>query len=317
MKKNKLIILFLSILLIIAFIAVISCTTASNTDGNSGGGGTSSTNSSGGSSSSAPSAYVYFIKQTNGTASAGFSSSSPGTINVIETYAASGNAFKFVTPNYYGTNSNAFLAFPTAMSGDFSISAKITVTARNKTTATMGIALGMTTGFNPTDLYAYMQMAGNLATNSIYVSGFQTVSTGSPTSTYTQGSTYQLSFSRTGSNCTYGIGPDGGSLTTNTVAASTFTDGTNVFGTGSVYPCVSWNNCTATITSLVIKDASNTTVFDSATGYITTPASLTLSSNTASMNRSSSASVTATALAIGGAVASVTAVAADPTVVDV
>ncbi len=75
---------------------------------------------------------------------------------------------------------------------------------------------------------------------------------------------------------TYGAGPVGGTLTTNTVAASLLTNGTTVYGTGAVYPAISFNNVAATITNLVIKDASGATVYDSATGTLVTyiPASL-------------------------------------------
>ena len=75
------------------------------------------------------SAFVYFIKQTNGTTSATMAS---GNITVNGSYGTSGNAFKYVAPNYYGTASNGFIAFPTTMTGDFTISAEITITTRSR-----------------------------------------------------------------------------------------------------------------------------------------------------------------------------------------
>ena len=72
----------------------------------------------------------------------------------------------------------------------------------------------------------------------------------------------------------------------------------------------------ATITNLVIKDASGAIVYDSATGTLVNyiPPSLTLSASTVSLNKGAAASVTATANALGGAVSGVTAVSADPTI---
>ncbi|HEY6475016.1 MAG TPA: pectinesterase family protein, partial [Polyangia bacterium] len=92
-----------------------------------------------------------------------------------------------------------------------------------------------------------------------------------------------------------------------------------VYGTGAVYPAISFNNVNATITGLVIKDGTGATVFDSATGSLVpyVPASLTLSASTVNVNKGASTTVTATAIAVGGAVAGVSAVAADPTVVGV
>jgi hypothetical protein len=261
--------------------------------------------------------FVYFVKQTNGTTTASLAS---GVISVSSAYSSSGNAFKYVAPNYYGTNSNGFIAFPTTMSGDFSIAAEVTITTQNKANNACGIGLGMTTGFNAMDTYAYMLMRNsNNSTNGYYVNGAGTVSAGEPVVAFTNGTPLQLTFSRSGSNVTLGAGAVGGTQTTQTLAASALTDGTTVYGTGAVYPAISFNNVVATITKFLVKDASGATVYDSDSGTLVTyiPASLMLSSPTASMKKGASTSVTATAVAIGGDVSGVTAVATDPTIVDV
>ncbi len=263
------------------------------------------------------SAFVYFIKQANGTTSA---TTAAGSITVNSSYSSSGNGFKYVSPNYYGTSSNGFISFPTAMTGDFSISAEITVTTQNKANNACGIGLGMTTGFNPTDTYAYILMRNsNNSTNGYYVNGAGTISAGAPSVPFTNGTPLALTFSRTGKNITYGAGPTGGTVTSNTVATSSLTDETNVYGDGAVYPAVSFNNVVASIAKLVIKDAAGTTVFDSATGTLVTyvPAALVLSSTSVSMTKGASATVTATANAIGGAVSGVTAVPSDPSIATV
>ena len=259
--------------------------------------------------------FVYFIKQANGTTAASLGA---GTISVSSTFGNSGNAFKFVTPNnYYGTVSNGFIAFPTPIAGDFSITANVTITNQIKASPTCGIGLGITTGFDGPDLYGYILMHNmtNVA-NATYVSAASTVTTGPPSVNLATGTPLALTFSRSGASLTYGAGPVGGAPTTSTVASSLFTNGTNVYGAGAVYPALSFNNVAATITSLVIKDAAGATLFDSATGILKTyiPASLTLSAATAAMTKGASQSVTATAVAIGGAVATVTAVPADPTI---
>ncbi len=294
-------------------------TSATGGTNSAGAGGTTVAGTTGGGTSSgagnAP--FVYFVKQTNGTTTASIAS---GTITVSSAYSASGNAFKYVAPNYYGTNSNGFIAFPTTMSGDLSISAQVNITAQNKVNNACGIGLGLTTGFNATDMYSYILMRNsNNSTNGYYVDGPGVISAGAPSVAFTTGTAMQLSFNRTGGNVMLAAGPVGGTATTQTVAASALTDGTTVYGTGAVYPAISFNNVAATITKLQIKDASGATVYDSDTGglvpYI--PASLTVSQIAASMKKGASTTVLATAAAIGGAVSAVTAVAADPTIVGV
>lgn len=258
--------------------------------------------------------FVYFVKQSLGTTTAALAG---GTFTVSSVYGTSGNAFKYVAPNYYGTTSNGFIAYPTPMAGDFSITAEVKLNVQNKANNACGIGVGMTTGFSGTDSYAYLLMRNaNNSTNGYYVNGAGTTSAGQPVVPFTNGTALQVSFSRTGTNLTYGAGPVGGTLTTQTAATSAFTNGTTVYGTGPVYPAVSFNNVEATITKLVIKDGSGATVYDSATGTLVTyvPASLTLSAATASIAKGASTTVTATASAIGGAVSGVTAVSSDPTV---
>jgi len=285
--------------------------------GNAGSGG--STGSGGvpgdaGVDSAAGNAFVYFVKQANGTTTATLAG---GAFSVNSTFGASGNGFKYVAPNYYGTVSNGFISFPTAMTGDFSITAQVTVTTQNKVNNACGIGVGLTTGFAGTDSYAYLLMRNsNDSTNGTYVSGTGVISAGAPTTVFTNGTPLQLTFSRTGSNVTYSAGPVGGTLTTSTSATSALTNGTTVYGSGAVYPTISFNNVAATITNLVIKDGSGATVYDSATGTLVdyVPPSLALSASTVNLNKGASASVTANANALGGAVAGVTAVSADPTV---
>jgi pectinesterase len=291
------------------------------THGNTGAGGSAGSGGAGGMTADAGvdaavgNPFVYFVKQTNGTTTATLANR---TFSVNSSYGTSGNGFKYVAPNYYGTVSNGFISFPTPMTGDFSITAQVTVTTQNKANNACGIGVGLTTGFAGTDSYAYVLMRNsNNSTNGYAVSAAGGVSAGAPTVAFTNGTPLQLSFSRSGSNVTYGAGPLGGMPTTNTVAASLLTNGTTVYGTGAVYPAISFNNVAATITNLVIKDAGGATVFDSATGTLVNyiPASLMLSVSTVGLNKGASASVTATANALGGAVSGVTAVSAAPTIV--
>ena len=281
--------------------------------GSGGSGGTGGMPVDGGADTASGSAFVYFVKQANGTTTATLAG---GTLSVNSSYGTSGNGFKYVAPNYYGTVSNGFISFPTPMTGDFSIAAQVTVTTQNKANNACGIGVGLTTGFAGTDSYAYTLMRNsNNSTNGYYVSAAGGISAAAPTVAFTS-APLQLTFARTGSNVTFSAAPVGGTPTTNTVAASLLTNGTAVYGTGAVYPAISFNNVAATITNLVIKDASGATVYDSATGTLVNyiPPSLTLSASTVGLNKGASTSVTATANALGGAVASVTAVSADPTI---
>ncbi|MET0794944.1 MAG: hypothetical protein ABW061_25720, partial [Polyangiaceae bacterium] len=214
--------------------------------GSTGGTGGSAAGTGGASAGSGGSAggsgvpFVYFIKQANGTTTATLAS---GAISVANTFGASGNAFKYVAPNYYGTVSNGFIAFPTAMSGDFSIAAEVSITAQNKANNACGIGLGMTTGFNGSDSYAYVLMRNsNNTTNGYAVSAAGTLSAGAPSVPFTNGTALQLSFSRTGSNVTYGAGPVGAALTTSTAAAAALSNGTVAYGSAAVYPAISFNN---------------------------------------------------------------------------
>lgn len=261
--------------------------------------------------------FVYFVQQANGETTATMAN---GAITVHSKYGTSGNAFKFVAPNYYGTSSNGFISFPTAMTEDFSISAEVTITTQNKANNACGIGLGITTGFNPTDAYAYILMrnSSNVA-NGTYVSGAGAVKAGSPSVPYTDETPLQLSFSRKGSNLIYGAGPVGEALTSNSAATSYFTDGTTVYGAGAVYPTISFNNVDATIRKFVVRDANGNVVFDSAAGTLVsyTPASLSVPTRVAAVSKGDSTSVKVTAKAIGGAVSQVTAVAADASIADV
>ena len=275
------------------------------TGGNSATGGTTSASN-----------VVYFVKQANGTVTASMEN---GTITVVATHPL-GNAFKYVAPNYYGTNSNGFIALPTPLTGDFAATAIVNVSAQNNSSSLCGIGLGITTGFQPTDEYAYILMRNSSSViNAMYVSAAGVVGAGSPSVSFTVGTPMQLTFSRSDAYVTYGAGPVGGTIASNTANVSYFTDGTSVYGGAAVYPVISFNNVNATITKMVITDASGATVFDSDTGTLVAniPAALAVSPTSVAVNKGASFSVTATANAIGGAIAAVTATAADPSIVDV
>ncbi|HVV49939.1 MAG TPA: pectinesterase family protein [Polyangia bacterium] len=290
---------------------------ATGTGGAAGAPGTGGATGTGGTGGAGATPFVYFVKQASGTTTASLAS---GAFTVASTFGSSGNAFKYVAPNYYGTVSNGFIAFPTPMAGDFSITAQVDITAQNKANNACGVGLGMTTGFGGTDEYAYVLMRNsNNSTNGYYVNGSGTISAGAPSVPFTTGTPLQLTMSRSGSNVTLSAGAVGGTATTQTLAATNLTDGTNVYGTGMVYPAISFNNVNATITNLVIKDGTGATVFDSATGSLVTyvPAALAVAASTVYVDKGASTTVTATAVAVGGAVAGVSAVAADPTIVGV
>lgn len=315
---------FVGLSLILILITVFSCqmsVTDSSTDKKSS--STSSSSSISTSSSSSSTNYVYFVKQANGTTTATpVDAPANNSIAVSATYGTSGNAFKYVSGvGYYGTNSNGFISYHTPMSGDFTISATITITAQNKANNACGIGVGMTTGFNATDRYAYalMRNSSNFFA-SCYVNSATNVNMTNSSLSFTNNTSYDITFRRTGTSIYWSAVQSGGTTPTEvTFATSNCTDGTTVYGDSAVYPCISFNNVNATITNLVIRDASNNVVFNSTTGDVITfiPASLTLSSTTASVEVGLSTTVTAVAKAIGGSIASVTAVADDPTVVDV
>jgi hypothetical protein len=94
------------------------------------------------------------------------------------------------------------------MTGDFSITAQVTIVTQNKANNACGVGLGMTTGFNGTDEYAYILMRNsNNATNGYYVNGSGTTSAGPPSIGLTNGTPLQLSFDRTGTNVTFSAAP--------------------------------------------------------------------------------------------------------------
>jgi hypothetical protein len=262
--------------------------------------------------------FVYFVKQALGTTTAAMND---GAIAVSATYSASGNAFKYAAPNYYGTNSNGFISFPSVMSGDFTIEAEVTVTAQNKANNACGIGIGITTGYNATDSYAYLLMRNSTnVAQPMYVSGATSVgASGSPSVTFTNGTPLKLSFKRVGTNLTYGAGPIDGSLTTNTAGTSNFTNGTTVYANAPVYPAISFNNVNATINKLVVKNANGDTVFDQSTGILVNyvPAALNLSSALMALKKGAQGTATATATAIGGTTSTVTAVSADESIATV
>ncbi len=105
--------------------------------GSGGSGGTGGTPVDGGADSAIGNAFVYFVKQANGTTTATLAG---GTFSVNSSLCARrATRFKYVAPNYYGTVSNGFISFPTPMTGDFSITAEVTVTTQNKANNACGI----------------------------------------------------------------------------------------------------------------------------------------------------------------------------------
>jgi len=140
-----------------------------------------------------------------------------------------------------------------------------------------------------------------------------------PGATFTLNTPMKLTLSRVGTTVNYSGGPASGTLSTGTIATSLLTNGTTVYGDGPVFPAVSFNNVDAKITKLVVKDATGAVVYDSATGLLVQyiPAVLGLSSASLSVVKDASVNITATATAAGGSVATVSAVATDPAIVDV
>jgi hypothetical protein len=280
----------------------------------------------------APSNYVYFVKQPLADATDPTTATiSGGTITVHNNYAAA-NAFVYSAgPPITNTNNfNGLLSIPTQCSGDFSVKADITITAINKVSSANGIGVGMLTGYANTDSYGYALLRAAAATvptfNCFYTkNGSVGTSSGGALTGLSLNTSYTLSFRRAtidvaGTPTTtmyWRAYPTGG-----TIPAESNAGAANFYGctTNPVYVGVSFANVNATITNLIITDSSGATVFDSSTGSIINyiPAALTLSSNTVVMKLGDAdATVTATANAIGGAVAGVTAVAADPTIVGV
>jgi uncharacterized protein YjdB len=268
---------------------------------------------------------AYFIKQANADVTNATTAVKTGSsIAIHNTYSSSGNAFKYVAPNYYGTQSNGFIAYPSKMDGNFSVSATVAITAENKGNNACGVAVGLTTGFAGTDEYAYTMMRNSSkVVNGYYVNGAGSVGaeTTNVNVAYLLNVPVSLSLSRdmTAKTLTSSATNTSTSATgTNTAATSYYTDGTTVYSEGSVYPCISWNNTDATITSFIVKDSSGNTVYDLSGGKLVTyiPASLTLGSTTATVNAGGSATVSLTALGIGGGVSSVTLTNSDSTVVN-
>jgi len=264
--------------------------------------------------------------------------SAPGAITVYNPYGSSSNNFAYGAPWYYGKAANGIIALPTKLSGDFSITATLKVSPGN-TNANSGIGIGLTTGFDPTDKYAYALLSNATNTkaapiNLAYVSGAGVVTNTAGTcvpAVYEAGSysganitqpagETTISFSRTGKTLSYGLA--GG--TPGTLATSQCTDGTTVFGDGPVYPSISYVRTAATITSLVITDGSGKVLFDLAKGGTLKtfyPATLSLGSPTTNVILGVPNTVTATAYLDGagakGKVGKVSAVSKDSSIATV
>jgi adhesin/invasin len=268
-----------------------------------------------------------FVRQTASGAAAS-ATLSAGTIAASAAYGNSGNAFKFSGGGYYGTDSNGFVALPYALAGDFTLSATVSVTKATKSNSACGIGLGVTTGFTKTDRYAYALLgmpASNTATTAAgsarYVNGAASVyddgGSGSPTFSYTPtATTVQVTFARTGADYTI-VFSGGGSTATKKFAATALTDGTTVFGTGALYPALSFNNVNANVTAFTIKDGAGNALFDASTGSLIPGGTLALAQAQASVTNFTPATVVATAAtSIGGGATTISASVADPSIAD-
>jgi hypothetical protein len=272
-----------------------------------------------------------------------------GTFLTFNSYGSTSNNFYYTAPNYYARAAQSFLMFPTAMTGDFSISATILDLGGNAS-ANSGMAIGMTSGFAATDKYAYALMNNGVANSTpalsaVYVSASATI-TNTNLSTLTPGATATFAtatsgsvtnasgtltstlagtatpmvFSRSGNTLNLGV-------STGTLAgldATKVTDGATTWGTSPMYPCLAFVRNYAQITNLVIKDAGGNVVYDSAFGgglgtYY--PAAVSLSATSVNANVGATTTVTATANDAGydaaGLAAAVTAASSNTAVATV
>lgn len=273
--------------------------------------------------------YLSFVKQTPPTGTPTTTATiSSGTIAINSAFSTSGNAFKYSTTSvsgctgYYGTCSNGFVSLPYAVTGDFTMTATVSIVSTSKANSASGIAMGITTGFTPMDEYAYLFMptSGGAGT-ARYVNNINNVTGTTPPAAPTVSfaipttANQQLSFRRIGGTYTLSFVNNSGTSQT----FSSFTDTSNNYGAGAVYPCISFNNIKANITNFVIKDGAGNTLFDSSTGTVQpyVPASLALSSSSLTLIKGQGTNVTATAVMPGGGTANVSAVSSDPTVASV
>lgn len=268
---------------------------------------------------------VWFVKQANADSyDTTTATLTGGTIGLHNNYPSGGNAYKWVSSgNNYGANPYvSFLTFPVKMSGDFSIAATVKVSAQALANNACGLGVGAVSGFAADGNYFYMLMRNkdNQAV-AYYTKGLATdplatsVGTTGTKISYTAATQMTVTVRRVGSALYWNATPTGGTAN----AEQTNAIG-NFYGmSGSVYPSIAFANVDAEISSLVVKDALGAEVFNSSTGSIEAyvPASLSLSSSAVDMVIGAAGSVTAKALAIGGALSPVTVAVDDASILSV
>ncbi len=238
-------------------------------------------------------------------AAAPYASMASGTVSVHHYYSGSGNVYKGASLWNYANNNAEFLVLPAKMDGDFSVTATINAANFNKASTASGIGVGMFSGFEPTDFYALNIAQTNAGAYWAYTSAAGAVSAGGSTIAWAKSADYTITFRRVGSVFYYAT-----NLAGSTANAEQSNNVSYCYGcTGSVYPGITFGNVDATIKNIVIKDAGGIVVYDSSIGTLTehiTP-SLSVSASTATIDivNTAGTTVTATAVADGGAKANV------------
>lgn len=283
-------------------------------DGNNSGSGNGDGSGDGNTGDEIETDVLWFVKQENSDAREESTATiTNGVISLSSYYSASSNVYKAGDGlNYVNSNAN-FLAFPTKMSGDFSVEATITVDEQTKTGNASGIGIGMIEGFDADSYYGYVLMRnGNNTAQGYYTKGVANVGTGGISVTYAEGTEMVLKMERVGDQLTMSaVSSDG-----TTVPASdttTWTGGvSNFIGCeGAVYAGLSFGNVRATVKNLTILDASGVTMFDSSLEVASieslVPASISVSDSVIDIPLAGgSIELTTTAIAQGGLSADIT-----------
>src|SRR5574344_129472 len=235
-----------------------------------------------------------------------------------------------------------FLALPSALSGDFKITGKLTCTSITKGGTGAGIGLGYTTGFSGSELYGYAMFQNNNGSKDSTTAGsLKAVYTaGTDYKTVTYDATNAITNVATGTEVTFtvertGTGSDSQKITfswaTSDSSGSVSLDASDGNGgTGAVYPCIAWYCNSATITNLVVTDSSSgsaVTVFNSAAQVNSTDptvvsfkdATLSINAKTATLQTNGTADivVTSTQASTDGAACAFTAVSSNESIAKV
>ena len=203
---------------------------------------------------------LYLKKQASSTAVATLTN---GTVTETSAYNSSGEIYKYSSPNYYQNAAAAYLLgskASIASGNDFTISATISVTDRNKTNTGSGIGIGYVLGYDATDGYCFLLHRGSGSIGPCYATSSGVTNSTNVVSNAATCTAYTMTFSRSGSTITMSVtNSSGTSLGSTTLATSDVLNGT----TAAVYPCVTFVNAAATISSLTItNDTTSTTVVD-------------------------------------------------------